>query len=377
MSTALELESLARSVNDTLSQLEGEIEGQLSAVISLKNECASVDTGDAASSGENWAALTSLSAKVEAETQTGSLKHTIELKGQEIECKKEVIRVLEECESKLKAFSDHVTDAKGAIKSISDFQHRSQDLVQKADNTKAQALQSLEEDALYGWSKGKNYLEDELNAEIDRAVSELSFYLKNETNHLESYFTHQFLSVQSQLSALNQDIQEVEAKSSGESPAAKAAKVLEAHVQFVKKAYNELTSSAELTSGQIVDLSNRFNQFTSYFKTLAPSTHTEERTRAKLGFQKLYANVDHQIQEFLRNSAGFELTSKSSLFDLVELSASVGGKSDLTREVNAAKEDLNKKLRSLEDRGENLRAQLNGVERTLDREVKIKLTSDS
>lgn len=381
MPAALELESLARSVTDTLNQLESEIESQISAAVSLRNECAAVDATDTTTSGENWTGLLSQAAKVEAEMQTSSLKHSIDLKSQEVECKIEAIRVLEECEAKLKAFAAQINEAKGAVSSVSDFQDHSHQLIERVNKTTAQAMQSLEENALYGWNKGKNYLEDELNDEVDRAIGDLNFYLKSETSLLESYITHQLLSTHAQLSALNGDIHNAELKGPEKMAADRASVALLTHNQGVQQGYDQLMVEADLSAQQIVGLSMQFQQFTSYFKTLAPSSVkftqcNEERSRAKLKFMRLYADVDSHIQAFSSNASGYELSCKASLFDLVELGEGLKD-AEFKRNTNAAREDLNKKLRGLEDKGENLKAQLRGVERTLDREVKISLTVEA
>jgi hypothetical protein len=269
MSTALELENLARSVGATLSQLEGEIEGQLSAVVSLRNECAGADSSSIESSSENWSSLQVHAGKVEAEAQTSSLKNAMAIKQQEIESKKEIIRVLEESEAKLKAFQDQVAEAKGAVGSLGSFQKTSSELIQRASQAQKQALQSLEEDALYGWNKGKNYLEDELNAEIDRAVAALDYDLKTEVRQMESFMTSQFIYIRAQLSALQGSSAATEAEGAGSE---RTEELIGEFTQGVQIGFENLTQEADLTAGQVVELSKVFQQFTKHFRTVPPSS---------------------------------------------------------------------------------------------------------
>jgi hypothetical protein len=269
MSTALELESLARNVGATLSQLEGEIEGQLSAVVSLRNECAGADSSNVEASSENWSSLQAQASKVEADAQTSALKNAMAIKQQEIESKKEIIRVLEESEAKLKAFQDQVSEAKGAVGSLGSFQKTSNELIQRASQDQKQALQSLEEDALYGWNKGKNYLEDELNAEIDQALAELDYDLKTEVRQMESFVTSQFICIRAQLSALQGSSTQTEAVGAGDE---RTEELIGEYTQGVQRGFDDLMQEADLTAGQIVELSKVFQQFTKRFRTVTPSS---------------------------------------------------------------------------------------------------------
>jgi hypothetical protein len=239
-------------------------------------------------------------ADIEASIHSMLAKRKVSLKKQEVQCKEELLKIMQEIDIELQDVKREVISLQSFLvstgfKDFDELDAKDQELRSRFRNGMRHIEVALEEHALYGGKGGDNWLLDELSHRVDEAVQELNSYLDYKSKQLEITFKQEFSSLKSQFEKMREETHQIETiKNTVVKPSKeisqlteKTKKILDILENINKIEFSMIEDISINLNENLIDLNEKARNFAKDFKAALDENKIKIFADAKVDFEQM------------------------------------------------------------------------------------------
>ena len=334
-------------------------------------------------------------ADIEASIHSMLAKRKVNLKKQEVQCKEELLKIMQEIDVDLQDVKKEVIELQSALvssgfKEFDVLDVKDQELRGRVRSGMRQIEIALEEHALYGGKGGDNWLLEELSHRVDEAVQELNSYLEYKYRQLEINFKQTFISLRAQFEKIRDETNQIEViKNAVVKPSKeilqlteKNKKILEILENIVKIEFSMIHDITINLNENLIDLNEKAGNFIKDLNISGPDEKIKLFANGKVDFELSLKGSWAEINTLIDTLANSQVHCNAELLRLEEnikridtlktAMESSGSKirvEDFKQKYSAIRSQIEEKKTLLNTEIENIQHRLLGVWKGLNHEA--------